>query len=310
MKTLLFFIAAASLAAGCGPQTQRDNGQRAESPPLLREVEERIPAGFSYNIAQPDSIYELEKALDEISGLQWWGENSLLAIADEKGIIYVLDAGSGAVLDSAVFGKDGDFEGICRAGSDLYVLKSNGEVFVVPEFSGEGFGEVRKIETGLAYNCEGIFFNKATGKFLITCKDTIENVGRAVFATSLRAGEKPEIAHTISVEDLEDSLITTTFDKVAYAVANALSSRDHAGILGPSGLSINPKDQKIYLLSGTSSLLVILSPEGIFETAVPLPIDILPQPEGIAFSPAGDLYIASERANKQHGVIVKFIYNE
>lgn len=317
MKTLLFLIAAAGLAVGCGPQTQRDTGQTesredlpTESPALLSEAEERIPVDFPYNIAQPDSLYELEKALDEISGLQWWGENSLLAIADEKGIIYVLDEGSGEVLDSAAFGQDGDYEGICRAGRDVYVLNSNGEVFVVSEFSGKGFGEVRKIETGLTYDCEGIFFSEAAGKFLITCKDTIENAGRAVFATSLKAGEQPEIAHTISIQDLEDSLITTSFDKVAYAIANALSSRDHAGILGPSGLSIHPKDQKIYLLSGTSSLLIILSPEGTFETAVPLPIDILPQPEGIAFSPAGDLYIASERANKQHGVIAKFIYNE
>ncbi len=309
MKNYFSLIALCCLVVACNRKSD-DARVTVDSAAMAGEVMERIPEAFPYNIAQPDTVYKLAEDLDEISGLQWWGEDNLLAIADEVGVVYVLNAASGRIRFNNEFEEKGDFEGICLKGEDVFALRSDGDIFRIPGFSKERAGKTTRIKTGLDYDCEGLFYHAATSKFLIACKDTVKHGERAIFTTGLEADEKPEMAYTVAVEGIEDSLITNSFDKVAYTIANALSTNDHAGILGPSGLSINPRDNKIYLLSGTSSLLVILSAEGKFETAIPLPIDILPQPEGITFSPSGDLYIASEKAQKQHGVIAKFSYRK
>jgi len=55
-------------------------------------------------------------------------------------------------------------------------------------------------------------------------------------------------------------------------------------------------------------MLIILNPKGEIEDLIPLDPKIFRQPEGICFSPNGDLYISSEGKGKS-GYILKFDKN-
>jgi uncharacterized protein YjiK len=73
----------------------------------------------------------------------------------------------------------------------------------------------------------------------------------------------------------------------------------------PSGLAVHPETGHIFVIATVGKLLVILDARGSIIDMIPLDPDIFLQPEGIAFSPSGDLYISSEgRGGK--GYILKF----
>jgi uncharacterized protein YjiK len=76
----------------------------------------------------------------------------------------------------------------------------------------------------------------------------------------------------------------------------------------PSGIAVHPKTGQIFILASDGKKLLILSEQGQKEALVSLNPKIYRQPEGICFSPNGDLFISSE-GKKGDGYILRFIQN-
>src|SRR6188472_2776506 len=72
----------------------------------------------------------LKKQLREISGLEWLGKNSLAAINDEQGKVFIIDAETGH-FTSWPFGMKGDYEDLVKVGDYFYFLESNGHIHKV-----------------------------------------------------------------------------------------------------------------------------------------------------------------------------------
>ena len=62
----------------------------------------------------------------------------------------------------------------------------------------------------------------------------------------------------------------------------------------PSAVAINPKTNELYILSSVNKLLVITDRRGRVKEVYPLNPVIYKQPEGMAFTPWGDLLISNE----------------
>ncbi len=73
----------------------------------------------------------------------------------------------------------------------------------------------------------------------------------------------------------------------------------------PSAVAVHPVTGNVFVIGTVGKMLVILDPEGNIENLVPLNPSVFLQPEGICFSPKGDLFIASEGREKK-GYIWKF----
>lgn len=73
----------------------------------------------------------------------------------------------------------------------------------------------------------------------------------------------------------------------------------------PSGVAVHPKTKDIFVIGTVGKMMIILSPEGDIKDLIPLDPKLFRQPEGICFSPKGDLYISSEGKGKK-GYILKF----
>jgi uncharacterized protein YjiK len=71
----------------------------------------------------------------------------------------------------------------------------------------------------------------------------------------------------------------------------------------PSGLAIHPGSREIFIIDGPGAQLVILDKAGKSKRHIELGKEFS-QPEGIAFSPDGDLFISNE-GSKQPGNILK-----
>jgi uncharacterized protein YjiK len=236
-----------------------------------------------FNINKPEIKIELSKELKEISGLTWY-KNQLAAVQDEAGIIYFLEPNTGAITNKIKFSLPGDFEGIEAIGDDFYCLVSSGTLF---NFHINSPDKVTRIETPLTWknDVEGLTFDIKTQRLLISSKeqaglDSEELKGKAIYGLDIEKNILlDEPIAIIRKKDVKKFVDTEKFK--------------------PSGLAIDPLTQNLYVLASSGKLLIVLDPTYTVISAIKLSSKIFAQPEGICFSPNGDLYISNE-GRKDH----------
>ena len=255
----------------------------------------------TYNLKDPTQRWDLPNELEEVSGLSYYSKNHLACIQDEDGIFYIYDLKKNEIVRKDQFGKKGDYEGVEVIKDTAYVLKSNGEIFYF-HLKKKGIGEVKKIKTDLSKrnDAEGLGFHEGSNELLITCKEEpgtkkvdIEN-SRAIYRVDLLDNKfKKKPRYIIDGKSYNKML-----------EEKGLSKKKHKPFK-PSGVAVHPKNHHIFIIGTVGKMMIILNPEGEIHDLIPLNPKIFWQPEGICFSPNGDLYISSEGRGKK-GYILKF----
>jgi len=252
-----------------------------------------------YNLKNPTARWDLPKELEEISGLSFYKKNKLACIQDEDGILYFYDLDRKEISKKIKFGEKGDYEGVEIINDTAYVLKSNGDIFYFDLANSEN---VEKIKTDLTKknDSEGLGFHENIMGLLIACK---ENPG-----TKKVALEKSRSVYRVTIEDKKfKKKPKYIIDGKAYnkmLEEKGLSKKKHKPFK-PSGVAVHPKTKDIFVIGTVGKMMIILNPEGDIKDLIPLDPKLFRQPEGICFSPKGDLYISSEGKGKK-GYILKF----
>jgi uncharacterized protein YjiK len=248
-----------------------------------------------YDLAHPDAVHELPKSLTEISGLTLLGDRYLGAVQDEKGKLYILDIDTGELVREVRFGEDGDYEGVEWTPAGLFILKSDGTLYRIEDWEADE-PDVTSIETGLTarYDTEGLSYDAAGRRLLIVCK---EYAGKglkdqkAIYAFDLARGTLVETpAFLIDTEALH-RLDTNPINR---AFRGALSPVTDIGGFKPAALAIHPENRQLYVISSVLKAAVVLTSDGALLAAVAIPETLFPQPEGLAFGPNGELFVANE----------------
>ncbi len=234
------------------------------------------PEAVPYRLDAPDAVVALPDELREISGLTVLPSGRLGAVQDEAGVVYEIDPATGAVVDRLTFDGAGDFEGVETTPDAVWALRSDGDLYRVGRDS-TGAPTVRKVETILKSrnDTEGLAFDPAGGRLLVACKEwpgpDLDDV-RAIYAFDLA---------------------TETMDPVpAFLLRRA--EVDGAVNFRPSALAVHPVSGDLYVLSSVRKAVAVLRADGTLLAVVDLPSDVAPQPEGIAFTADGTLYVSSE----------------
>jgi uncharacterized protein YjiK len=269
---------------------------------------------FPYDLNNPDEKYLLPDYLKEISGVSFYGEKKILCVQDEKAIIYVLDTDSQEEMKKYDFGKNGDFEDIAVVGQTAYVLRSDGRIFGIENFDKEEI-KIREHNTPLSAknDTEGLTYDEYTKSLFIACKGSpsvdkdIQYKGyKAIYKFDLgemKLDKKPAYLIDLKRSDSYRDADMQTEDSLKNSKKHRLTG--HATSFQPSGLAINPVNSQIYIISSAGKILVILDRQGKVLDLHKLDTEMFQQPEGICFSPSGDLFISNEgRGGK--GYILKF----
>ena len=74
----------------------------------------------------------------------------------------------------------------------------------------------------------------------------------------------------------------------------------------PSGIAVHPKTGQTFIIASDGKKLLVLSEKGQKEALISLNPKTYRQPEGICFSPDGDLFISSEGKDGD-GYILRFV---
>ncbi len=255
--------------------------------------------GFPYNLGIPASRYVFPKDLVEISGLEYYTNGIIAGIEDEDGILYLYDTNSRQVVRKIKFDKHGDYESVAIVGNYAFVLSSKGDLygFIIPDKK-KADAKLFKTPFGSNNNLEGMCYYPGDSSLLIACKNDAgihtELKGRAVYRYSLANGTVDETPFIY----ISNKVYKAKLDSVG------LSKNDHYPFR-PSGIAINPDNGYIYLISSVGKLLIVFDKNKNIVNMVPLPRSEFSQPEGICFSPDGDLFISSEGRSKE-GYMIRF----
>lgn len=255
----------------------------------------------TYDLQSPKHRWDLPKKLEEISGLSYYKKNQLACIQDEDGVLFIFSLTKNEIIREDKFAGKGDYEGVEIVEDEAYVLKSNGKVY---HFSLEssGIGKILEIETNLSSknDTEGLGFESNFRELLIACKEKpgtkkteLENC-RSIYKIDLKEKDFKNKPRYIIEGKAYNKMLE----------AKNLSKKKHKPFK-PSGVAIHPQTGYVFVIGTVGKMLVVLNPDGILVDLVPLDPDLFWQPEGICFSPSGDLFIASEGRGKK-GYILQF----
>lgn len=280
-------------------------------------TEGRIPPGeyhFRYDLGSPVARYTLPAYLEEISGLSYYGNGKIACVQDEKANIYIWNLEKEKIIDKYEFGDDADYEDIVVVGKTAYILRNNGHIYRIKDFKKKD-RKVKKYKTELKEknDCEGIAFDPIANALLIACKGSpsIEKENsydgyKAIYQFDLEDEKLVTRPHfLIDLDRLDSYMDRSRFNKLSVRVAKSLHLIESETSFKPSGIAIHPLDGEIYIISSVGKLLIILNREGKVQDVRELDPKTFRQPEGICFSPAGDLFISNEGQGGK-GYILKF----
>jgi len=281
------------------------------------ETNGRIPPAkvpFKYDLATPDARYKLPAYLEEISGLSYYGKGKIACVQDEKANIYILNLEKEKIVEKYDFGNDADYEDIAVVGKTAYVLRNNGNIYRIKDFKKKD-RKVKKYNTELKEknDTEGIAYDPGANALLVACKGSpsIEKENsyegyKAIYKFDLEKEKLVKTPHfLIDLERLDSYIDHNVFSRLSVRVAKSLRLIESETSFKPSGIAIHPLDGEIYIISSVGKLLIILNKKGKVQDVKELDPKLHRQPEGICFSPTGDMFISNEGQGGK-GYILKF----
>lgn len=271
-------------------------------------VEAPFAPDFPYQVNTPDKTLTMSAELTEISGVSVSVDGKyLLAVQDENGIVFYLDKQSGKIEHQIKFWEDGDFEDLQAVGKTVYVVKSSGTIYEVPE-DGK---DVKKYNFALdsKNDVEGLAYDAKNSRLLLACKNqsAAENSKgkRSIYAFDLQKkvlSEKP--VYTIATKEVQDYLNPLPNTDTKEKLLKDFQAEEMA--FAPSAIAIHPRTGNLFILSAVGNVLLVLDQNGKVLHLEKLKKKVHGQPEGICFDPDGAMYISNEGKDGEPGKVYVF----
>jgi uncharacterized protein YjiK len=231
----------------------------------------------------PVAEWIMPPELREISGLALTSRGTVLTHDDNIGRVYEIDPKTGILLKgfSLAGGVRGDFEAITIAGSDVYLLRSNGKIYKLKEGADASQVPYSVYDTGLGKECEfeSMAFEADSSRLLLVCKKFLQKQAPKellIYRLPLPLGDRSAItAMQVAIKDVIGSNKWKNFH--------------------PSDINIDPITRNYVIVASREKGLIVVTPDGEVVRSEPLPGDHR-QAEGVAITP-DSLLLVSDEAN-------------
>ncbi len=257
-------------------------------------------ADYKYDLKNPNHTWKLPEQLVEVSGNTWVDANHLILIEDLHPNLYLikLDDKTATLEKAVAFAETDkeklDIEDVTYIDNTVYALWSHGVLFKITDWQNKV--KVSRINTGLdkGNNTEGLCYDPVTKALLIACKD---DAGIEDDKKSAKAVYKFDID--------KQKLITPPFMVIHKKDFEALTGDKLS--FNPSAIAIHPTTHDVYILTTRDNKgMAVFSHDGVLKSYQTIDKELMPQPEGICFSPQGKLYISSEGKKGDAGNLFEF----
>ncbi len=234
-----------------------------------------------YDLLTPYKM-KLPEGLAEISGIVYYpSDTSVFAIEDERGVLYKISLNRDKEIKKWYFNKRSDFEDLVLHDSVFYVLISNGDIESL-RFNADGTIIKERFvfpDDGKKKNeFESLYYDDSLQQLVLLCKDCAGDNKKKVSAWG----------YNINTRSYSPSVLTIDMQPVTRQLGEQKAQ------VKPSAAAINPVTNELYILASINQLLIVTDRKGKFKEVFKLDEAIYKQPEGIAFTPAGDMIISNE----------------
>ncbi len=239
-----------------------------------------------YDLNQP-TVMKLGDNLTQISGISFYPkDSSLFAISDGSGSLFKIHNNNADMTVQWKFDDANDFEDIYVRDSSFYILASNGNIESL-KFSPKGDTIYRRKSTFPGADkkkneFESIYYDEAEEKLIMVCKSCEDDKKSTVSAWSFNPVSE---TYTPAIFSLDVKSIAKRVEEDKLK-------------LKPSAVAVNPSTKDLWILASENQLLVVTDSKGVTKEVYTLDPRLFPQPEGIAFTPWGNLIISNEAGDK------------
>jgi len=254
-----------------------------------------LPAIQTYDLQRP-YIINLHNEMNEISGLYFYAKDtSVFSINDEEGYLYKLTVTNHATIQKWHFSFPADYEDISLVDSTFYVLRSNGTITSI-YFIDKNKLEATQYKPRLkGFNeFESLYYNPLQKKLVLLCKDCAIDDQNRLTAYSFDVAKNAFDAEPLYVINIKTVADLMKKKKVKFK---------------PSAAAIHPLTGELYIVSSVNKAIVVAGQNGEVKGVYPINVKIFKQPEGMAFTPWGDLLISNEATDVGLPNILVFKYN-
>ncbi len=232
--------------------------------------------------------------MKKISGIDYIDADHFACINDEAGTIFIYNTSTQKIEEEIPFAPPGDYEGITLVNDNAYVACADGRLYEILGFR-SGKPGVKEYGTHLTVkqNVEGLCYDKKNNRLLVVIKGKEEGTQsyKGIYAFDLSTKTMP-IKPVFKI-DMQDS------------VFSKLSGKRPQSVMQPSEIGIHPILGDIYITDGNRPQLLIMDKAGEIKTLYTLNKSAFIQPEGIAFTPSGELFISSEGNKQRPGLLLQ-----
>lgn len=254
---------------------------------------------YTYNFSAPSQKVNLPGALYEVSGLTVIDESTLACVQDELGIVFFYDLDKKEISNEIHFEKTGDFEGITKVDSSLFILRSDGNLTEIVDYKSVN-RQIRKYDTGVPANDnEGLCYDYANNRLLIGCKSklnlkSMNKDTRAIFGFGLES--KKLTANPVMEFDVNELMDFTSSQNISFPDKVKKNGEVKPGKLKfkMSAIAIHPISRKLYVISAADYLLFVFDESGNPEYVAQLDKKLFNKAEGLTFLDNGDMLITNE----------------
>lgn len=252
---------------------------------------------FPYKIEKGGWRVELSSTLKEISGITSLNQEQVMAIQDEKGILFSVDLKTGNIVSETMFDKDRDYEDLCLVGDHVFILERDGDLY---QFHLAEPDTTLKFETAFSYrnDTESLCFDASANRLLIAPKEGAPE-GQKLPKNVLGVYEFNLLSREVNLEP-----VVTMAEK---EIGRIIGKQGKPHKFKPSAIAIHPRSGNLYVLASVGKVLLVIDPKDNRVLHVQkLDEGVFPQPEGMAFDAADNLLISSEGLSGQAASITRF----
>jgi len=248
----------------------------------------------SYEIV---NTWELPSELNEVSGIVFNENEEMVCVQDEDGILFIYDLKAQKIKATHKFSYAGDYEALTFLNNTYWIAESSGRLIAVDELpTNDQKLEGSQLEFEYRNNIEGIAATSA-GKLWITVKE--KNLDNS-------SGYKGVYEYDPQTKELRrEPVLKIRYDDPKF---ERLKTHNPRKLLRPSDLAIHPVSGHLYILDAEFQKVVITNSLGEVLSIHLLDPAEFEQPEGIAFSKNGRIFIANERVGQPANIReIKFL---
>lgn len=233
--------------------------------------------------------WDLPTVLKEVSGIAYIDKDRFACIQDEDGTIFIYNRASRKIEKEIPFAGPGDYEDISLIGNTAWVVRSDGKLYEKDISSSKQAKEYATPLT-IEHNIEGLSYDKKNNRLLLAVKDGDKGSKdyKDIYAFDL--AKKTLVAEPVIRIDVNNELLSTGKGKKEK-------------MMRPSAIEIHPLTGELYVTDGPQRRLIVMDVSGNIKRTLSLG-KLFQQPEGIAFSPQGELFISNE-GTKEPGNILQ-----